>query len=156
MDAAGVAAVLGNPKAILFYMGVLPGFFDLSKVKVPVYNLATREDHIAPWVAAYAATQTYQGPVTFVLTASGHIAGVVNPPAAKKYQHWLNETATNPPTLAEWQAGAKEFPGSWWHDWDKWLSALSGPKVAARVPGEGGLPAIEDAPGSYVKVRSGE
>ncbi len=82
-----------------------------------------------------------------MLAGSGHIAGVVNPPRNKKYQHWLNETAKNPPTLDEWQAGAKEYPGSWWHDWDKWLSAKSGPKVPARVPGEGGLPAIEDAPG---------
>ena len=88
------------------------------------------------------------GPTRFVLAASGHIAGVVNPPRNKKYQHWLNETAKNPATLDEWRAGAQEFPGSWWHDWDKWLSAQSGPKVPARVPGQGGLPAIEDAPGT--------
>jgi polyhydroxyalkanoate synthase len=88
-----------------------------------------------------------------MLAGSGHIAGVVNPPAAKKYQHWLNETAKNPPTLEEWRAGATEYPGSWWNDWDKWLSAKSGAKVPARVPGSGALPAIEDAPGSYVKVR---
>ena len=81
------------------------------------------------------------------------IAGVVNPPSAKKYQHWLNEVAKNPPTLAEWQAGAVEHPGSWWNDWDKWLSEKSGVMVPARIPGTGGLPAIEDAPGSYVKVR---
>ncbi|MCA0250396.1 MAG: class I poly(R)-hydroxyalkanoic acid synthase [Proteobacteria bacterium] len=129
---------------------------DLRKITVPVYLQAGKEDHIAPAKSVYKATQIFKGPVRFMLAGSGHIAGVVNPPRNKKYQHWLNETATNPPTLAEWQAGAKEFPGSWWHDWDKWLSALSGPKVAARVPGEGGLPAIEDAPGSYVKVRSGE
>ena len=129
---------------------------DLRKITVPVYLQAGKEDHIAPAKSVYKATQIFKGPVRFMLAGSGHIAGVVNPPRNKKYQHWLNETATNPPTLAEWQAGAKEFPGSWWHDWDKWLSALSGPKVPARVPGEGGLPAIEDAPGSYVKVRSGE
>lgn len=129
---------------------------DLRKITIPVYLQAGKEDHIAPSRSVYKATQIYGGPVRFMLAGSGHIAGVVNPPRNKKYQHWLNETTKNPPTLAEWQAGAKEFPGSWWHDWDKWLSALSGLKVPARVPGEGGLPAIEDAPGSYVKVRSGE
>ena len=128
---------------------------DLRKISIPVYIQAGKEDHIAPSRSVYKATQIYGGPVRFMLAGSGHIAGVVNPPRNKKYQHWLNETDKNPPTLAEWQAGAKEFPGSWWHDWDKWLSALSGPKVPARVPGAGELPAIEDAPGSYVKVRSG-
>jgi len=129
---------------------------DLRKIAIPVYIQAGKEDHIAPSRSVYKATQLYTGPVRFMLAGSGHIAGVVNPPRNKKYQHWLNETEKNPPTLAEWQAGAKEFPGSWWHDWDKWLSAKSGPKVPARVPGAGALPAIEDAPGSYVKVRSGE
>ncbi len=128
---------------------------DLRNIQIPVYIQAGKEDHIAPVRSVYKATQLFSGPVRFMLAGSGHIAGVVNPPRNKKYQHWLNETDKNPPTLAEWQAGAKEFPGSWWHDWDKWLSALSGPKVAARVPGTAGLPAIEDAPGSYVKVRSG-
>ena len=128
---------------------------DLRKIAIPVYVQAGKEDHIAPSRSVYKATQLFSGPVRFMLAGSGHIAGVVNPPRNKKYQHWLNETSKNPPTLAEWQAGAKEFPGSWWHDWDKWLSALSGPKVPARVPGAGALPAIEDAPGSYVKVRSG-
>jgi polyhydroxyalkanoate synthase len=98
-------------------------------------------------------SQIFKGPARFMLAGSGHIAGVVNPPAAKKYQHWLNETQSNPPTLAEWQAGATEFPGSWWHDWDKWLSAQSGPRIPARVPGDGKLTPIEDAPGSYVKMR---
>ncbi len=129
---------------------------DLRKITIPVYIQAGKEDHIAPSRSVYKATQIFSGPVRFMLAGSGHIAGVVNPPRNKKYQHWLNETDKNPPTLAEWQAGAQEFPGSWWHDWDKWLSALSGPKVPARVPGTAGLPAIEDAPGSYVKVRSGE
>ena len=128
---------------------------DLRKIRIPVYIQAGKEDHIAPVRSVYKATQLFSGPVRFMLAGSGHIAGVVNPPRNKKYQHWLNETTKNPPTLAEWQAGAQEFPGSWWHDWDKWLSALSGPKVPARVPGTAGLPAIEDAPGSYVKVRSG-
>ena len=128
---------------------------DLRNIRIPVYIQAGKEDHIAPVRSVYKATQLFSGPVRFMLAGSGHIAGVVNPPRNKKYQHWLSETDKNPPTLAEWQAGAKEFPGSWWNDWDKWLSALSGPKVPARVPGTAGLPAIEDAPGSYVKVRSG-
>ena len=126
---------------------------DLRRISIPTYIQAGKDDHIAPARSVYKATQLFSGPVRFMLAGSGHIAGVVNPPSAKKYQHWLNETAKNPPTLAEWQAGAVEHPGSWWHDWDKWLSEKSGAKVAARVPGEGGLPAIEDAPGSYVKVR---
>ena len=126
---------------------------DLRKIAIPVYIQAGKEDHIAPARSVYKATQLYSGPVRFMLAGSGHIAGVVNPPSAKKYQHWLNDTTTNPPTLAEWQAGAKEHPGSWWHDWDRWLSEKSGPKVPARNPGDGALPAIEDAPGSYVKVR---
>ena len=127
---------------------------DLRKITIPVYLQAGKEDHIAPAKSVYKATQIFAGPVRFMLAGSGHIAGVVNPPRNKKYQHWLNETAKNPPTLDEWKAGAQEFPGSWWNDWDKWLSAKSGPKVPARVPGAGGLPAIEDAPGSYVKVRT--
>lgn len=127
---------------------------DLRKISIPVYLQAGKEDHIAPAKSVYKATQIYSGPIRFMLAGSGHIAGVVNPPRNKKYQHWLNETAKNPPTLDEWKAGAQEFPGSWWNDWDKWLSEKSGPKVAARVPGAGGLPALEDAPGSYVKVRT--
>jgi len=126
---------------------------DLGKITIPTYLQSGKDDHIAPARSVYKATQLFSGPVRFMLAGSGHIAGVVNPPAAKKYQHWLNETTKNPRTLEEWQAGATEYPGSWWNDWDKWLSEKSGAKVPARVPGSGGLPAIEDAPGSYVKVR---
>jgi len=126
---------------------------DLRKITIPTYIQSGKDDHIAPVKSVYKATQIFSGPVRFMMAGSGHIAGVVNPPAAKKYQHWLNETAINPPTLDEWKAGATEYPGSWWNDWDKWLSEKSGAKVPARVPGEGGQPAIEDAPGSYVKVR---
>ncbi len=129
---------------------------DLRKITIPIYLQAGKEDHIAPARSVYKATQLYSGPVRFMLAGSGHIAGVVNPPRNKKYQHWLNESPTNPPTLEEWRAEAQEFPGSWWDDWDRWLSAKSGPKVPARVPGAGGLAAIEDAPGSYVKVRTVE
>jgi len=126
---------------------------DLGKIAIPVYLQAGKEDHIAPAPSVYKATQLFRGPVRFMLAGSGHIAGVVNPPRARKYQHWLNETAHNPPTLDDWRAGAIEHPGSWWNDWDQWLSEKSGSKVPARVPGAGGLPALEDAPGSYVKVR---
>jgi len=127
---------------------------DLRRITIPIYLQAGKEDHIAPAKSVYKATQIFAGPVRFMLAGSGHIAGVVNPPRNRKYQHWLNETARNPATLDEWRAGAQEFPGSWWPDWDKWLSEKSGPKVPARVPGAGGLPALEDAPGSYVKVRT--
>ena len=126
---------------------------DLGKISIPIYLQAGKEDHIAPAKSVYKATQIYGGPIRFMLAGSGHIAGVVNPPRAKKYQHWLNETGKNPPTLEAWQSGAVEHPGSWWNDWDNWLSAQSGPQVAARVPGGGALPALEDAPGSYVQVR---
>jgi polyhydroxyalkanoate synthase len=129
---------------------------DLRRVQIPCYIQAGKEDHIAPAPSVYKLTKIFSGPLRFMLAGSGHIAGVVNPPRAKKYQYWINEAATTsyPATLEEWRAGATETPGSWWPDWDRWLSAQSGPKVAARVPGAGGLPAIEDAPGSYVKVKT--
>jgi len=123
---------------------------DLRKIKVPAYILSTREDHIAPWKSTYRATQIYRGPIRFVLAASGHIAGVVNPPDAGKYSHWINEDL--PPDPEDWFRGATELAGSWWPDWHRWVSALDRTMVPARIPGEGGLPAIEDAPGSYVKV----
>ncbi len=93
----------------------------------------------------------YGGPVEFMVAGSGHIAGVINPPSAKKYQHWTN-TAT-PATVEEWWAGATETPGSWWDYWDKWLAPKSGKKVKARDPAKGKLKPIEDAPGSYVKAK---
>ncbi|MEE8187579.1 MAG: class I poly(R)-hydroxyalkanoic acid synthase [Kiloniellales bacterium] len=123
---------------------------DLSKIETPAFMLSTKEDHIAPWRAVYAATQLFSGPVKFVLAASGHIAGVVNPPAAKKYSHWTN--AKNPAAPDDWLAGAKEQEGSWWPGWAKWVAKQGGGKVKARVPGDGELEVIEDAPGSYVKV----
>ncbi|MBM3558012.1 MAG: alpha/beta fold hydrolase, partial [Alphaproteobacteria bacterium] len=125
---------------------------DLGKVDIPVMIVSAREDHIAPWKATYVATQLYKGPVKFVLGGSGHIAGIVNPPAAKKYQHWTNDQ--NPAKPEEWLAGASEHPGSWWPTWAEWLHKQSGALVKARVPGEGKLKAIEDAPGSFVKVKA--
>ena len=115
--------------------------------------LSTRDDHIAPWKSTYAATQLYKGPVKFVLSASGHIAGVINPPAAGKYCYWTN--AKTPKDPDSWLAGAAQHDGSWWPDWQKWISRKSGGQVAARVPGDGNLTPIEDAPGSYAKVRMG-
>jgi polyhydroxyalkanoate synthase len=125
---------------------------DLTTIKQPAFVLATREDHIAPWIAAYAATQTYKGPVTFVLAASGHIAGVVNPPAAGKYCHWIGDGKTYPKKPEAWLEKAQQRPGSWWPEWAKWIAAFSDGEVPARQPGAGKLKAIEDAPGSYVKV----
>lgn len=125
---------------------------DLGKIALPSFVLATREDHIAPWVAAYAATQTYKGPVTFVLAASGHIAGVINPPAAGKYSHWVGTNKAYPKKPEDWLATAEQRPGSWWPEWQKWIAAFADGDVDARQPGTGKLKAIEDAPGSYVKV----
>ncbi len=125
---------------------------DLAKVRIPVYLQAARDDHIAPYPSVYKSTSLYGGPVRFVLAGSGHIAGVINPPSANKYQHWINEA--EPKSLDAWLEGAEEHPGSWWEDWDRWLAPLSGEQVPARVPGDGELVPIEDAPGSYVRVRS--
>ena len=127
---------------------------DLAKVHIPIYMQASKEDHIAPYRSVFKATRHFSGPTRFMLAGSGHIAGVINPPAAGKYQHWTNAKRKKYADADAWLAEATEHPGSWWDDWDSWLAKKSGPKVAARIPGEGGLPAIEDAPGSYVKVRS--
>jgi polyhydroxyalkanoate synthase subunit PhaC len=124
---------------------------DLGKIKTPAFVLSTREDHIAPWRSTYAATRLYKGPVKFVLSASGHIAGVVNPPGGK-YGHWENQK--NPPTAEEWLASATQHPDSWWLLWERWISKHGGGEVPARRPGDGQLKPIEDAPGSYVKVRA--
>lgn len=125
---------------------------DLTKVKTPTYILSTRDDHIAPWESTYSATGLYSGPKRFVLSASGHIAGVVNPPEKEKYCYWTNSKLPKDPQ--KWFDGAKQHDGSWWPDWDKWLAKHAGPKnVKARKPGDGKLKVLEDAPGSYVKVR---
>ena len=125
---------------------------DLSKVKVPVYNLAARDDHIAPLPSVFRVGRFLGGKTRLVVAGSGHIAGVVNPPASGKYQYWTNEKGAD--TLEDWLKGASEHAGSWWPDWLSWISERSGAKVPAPVPGEGPLKAIEDAPGAYVKVRA--
>jgi len=124
---------------------------DLRKVKTPSFIVATREDHIAPWRSTYKATQLYRGPVKFVLSASGHIAGIVNPPGGK-YGHWTRDD--NPPDPDEWLAGAAAHDGSWWPRWAEWVAQYGGGEVPARQPGDGRLAPIEDAPGSYAKVRA--
>ena len=118
---------------------------DLSKVTVPAYFISTAEDHIAPWKTTYKGAKHLGGPVRFVLGGSGHIAGIVNPPAAKKYQYWTNEDF--PATADEWLASATQHPDSWWEDWQRWMEAQNaGECVPARIPSG----AIEDAPGAYV------
>ena len=121
---------------------------DVTRITTPTYVLSAVEDHIAPWKTTYETTQLFAGPVEFVLGASGHIAGVVNPPAKHKYRHWTGRET--PASADEWLAAAQEHPGSWWPHWDRWLEPFGGGEAPARIPGEGGLPAIEDAPGSYV------
>lgn len=124
---------------------------DFGKVKIPIYNLATREDHIAPAKSVYKGSKLFGGPVKFVLAASGHIAGVVNPPDNQKYEFWTS--TASPEDLEKWLEKAHSQPGSWWPDWQKWIARKSGTKVDARTPG-GSSGTLEDAPGSYVKKTS--
>ncbi len=125
---------------------------DLSKVKIPIYVQSSKDDHIAPYRSVYRGARAFGGPVTFTMAGSGHIAGVINHPDAKKYQHWTNEHL--PGSVEGWLSGAQEHPGSWWPHWADWLRARSGPLVPARDPAKGKLKPLEDAPGSYVRVRS--
>jgi polyhydroxyalkanoate synthase subunit PhaC len=123
---------------------------DLSKVRTPSFILATREDHIAPWKSTYAATRIYSGTIKFVLSDAGHMAGVISPPGTK-YGHWTNDDL--PPSPDEWFADATSHQGSWWPVWDEWVTLFDEGRVPAREPGGGELPIIENAPGSYVRVR---
>jgi len=121
---------------------------DLSKVQVPAYFISTAEDHIAPWKTTYKGSQYLGGDVRFVLGGSGHIAGIVNPPSAKKYHYWTNEA--RPGSAEDWFKTATQRPGSWWEDWQSWMDARNaGDKVPARTPQN----PLEDAPGSYVMLR---
>ncbi len=122
---------------------------DLGRVNLPIYMLAAREDHITPWKSTYQGLKYMKGPKRFVLAASGHIAGVVNHPDSGKYSHWV--APSTPESPDEWEAMATEIAGSWWPDWQRWVSRLAPETVPAREPGAT-VPAIEDAPGSYVKV----
>jgi polyhydroxyalkanoate synthase len=123
---------------------------DLRDIDIPIYQLSTESDHIAPWKSTYALSQLVRGPYRFVLSGSGHIAGVINPPAANKYYYLTS--AANPPTSDEWLAGAARHAGSWWTDWAAWVAEQGGGAVPAREP----TAAIEEAPGSYVRVRAGD
>ena len=176
---------------------------DLSNVKTPIYLQSAREDHIAPYRSVYKSTRLFGGPVRFIMAGSGHIAGVINAPEARKYQYWTNDSygavvngngaaagkpGTNgkapasskakaaksakvasksavanggldirkayPSTVEEWLGGAAEHPGSWWPDWDAWISRLSGRKISARHPGDGKLRVLGDAPGTYVQIKA--
>lgn len=126
---------------------------DMGKVKTPCYFLSAKDDHIAPWKATYATTQLFSGPKTFTLSASGHVAGVINPPEAHKYHFWSSDKTPKAPD--EWLSDLKSTEGSWWPHWSKWMSQYGDDKVPARKIGAGGkLKPIEDAPGSYVRMKS--
>jgi polyhydroxyalkanoate synthase len=126
---------------------------DLKAIKIPIYNLATREDHIAPPKSVMLGSKLFGGPVRYVLSGSGHIAGVINPPTRKKYQYWTGPRPRGA-DLDKWLAKATEHPGSWWPDWLAWLKKQGAAEVPARTPGGGVLKPIEDAPGSYVKMQA--
>nr|WP_238139382.1 class I poly(R)-hydroxyalkanoic acid synthase [Roseateles aquatilis] len=128
---------------------------DLGAIKAPVYIYGSREDHIVPWDAAYRSTQVFSGKKRFVLGASGHIAGVINPPEKKKRSHWIGKGAALPADSQQWLTTAAEHPGSWWPDWSQWLAGHAGPlKAAPRAPGNREHRAVEPAPGRYVKQRA--
>lgn len=133
-------------------MTLLGEQLSLKDVKIPIFMQSSKEDHIAPALSVYTSAKQFGGPVEFMVAGSGHIAGVINHPDAHKYQYWTNKNLKG--GIDDWFAFAHETPGSWWPYWDKWLSAISGPDVPARTPGEGPLAPIADAPGDYVKVRS--
>ncbi len=124
----------------------------LKDVTIPIFMQSSREDHIAPAASVYRSALSFGGPVEYIIAGSGHIAGVINHPAANKYQYWTNPNLKG--ALEDWQAFATEHPGSWWPHWDAWLRKISGPDVDARQPGDGELQPLGDAPGEYVKVRS--
>jgi poly[(R)-3-hydroxyalkanoate] polymerase subunit PhaC len=126
---------------------------NLAKIKTPAFFQSAKEDHIAPAASVYKGAKLFGGPVTFMLAGSGHIAGVINPPSVQKYGFWTNPEL--PPDPADWLVRATHHPGSWWPHWRDWNAAHAGEKVAARQPGDGQLQPIEDAPGSYVRVRAG-
>jgi polyhydroxyalkanoate synthase len=126
---------------------------DLGRIEAPVFIYGSREDHIVPWAAAYASVPLFKGKRRFVLGASGHIAGVINPPAKNKRSHWTSDTL--PPTPEAWLNGATEHAGSWWPEWTGWLKPHGGKLVAApKTPGNRQFKTIEAAPGRYVKVKA--
>jgi polyhydroxyalkanoate synthase len=125
---------------------------DLAKVKIPVYNLATKEDHIAPARSVFTGAKFFGGEMRYVLAGSGHIAGVVNPAWKPKYQYWTGERPAG--AFEDWVAKAEMHPGSWWTDWAEWVTRQAPEKVPAREPGGGALKPLCDAPGEYVRVQA--
>ena len=130
---------------------------DLGKIDVPAYIMAAREDHLVLWNAAYLSRRILGGPSTFVLAASGHIAGSINPASKNRRSHWINDNSTSHTTAEEWLAGAVERVGSWWPHWVEWLGQRSGNKTSApNTPGNAKYPEIEPAPGRYVKATAAQ
>jgi polyhydroxyalkanoate synthase len=125
---------------------------DLSKVTVPTYFVSAMEDHIAPWKTTYEGPKLFSGKSCFVLSGSGHIAGMINPPSANKYGYWVNDKL--PESADAWLAEAKQQEGSWWPHWNAWVAPNLGAQVPARAIGKGKLKAIEAAPGSYARIRA--
>jgi polyhydroxyalkanoate synthase subunit PhaC len=125
---------------------------DLSEVKIPIYSLATREDHIAPAASVFTGMKLFGGDVRFVLAGSGHIAGVVNPARKPKYQYWTGPRPAG--AFDAWLKEASEYKGSWWPDWFDWIAKQAPEKVPAREPGGGKFAPLCDAPGEYVRVKS--
>jgi polyhydroxyalkanoate synthase len=125
---------------------------DLSKVTVPTYFVSAMEDHIAPWKTTYKGPKVFRGPSRFVLSGSGHIAGMINPPNAAKYGYWTSASLPGDPE--QWLEAAKQHEGSWWPDWRNWLAEYLGKDVPARIPGKGKLKVLGDAPGTYVRIRA--
>ena len=126
---------------------------DLKKVAIPIYNLAAKEDHIAPAKSVFNGAKFFGGDMRYVLSGSGHIAGIINPPAANKYGYWTNKKLPDQPE--EWLSSATQHAGSWWTDWAQWVGGHAGTQIEPRIPGKGKYKALEDAPGSYVKRRIG-
>jgi polyhydroxyalkanoate synthase len=147
-----IANKLVQPGALTF----LGAPIDLSKIKIPCYFSSTIEHPLAPWKTTYIGARNFGGPVRFVLGGSGHIAGIVNPPSANKYGYRTNDAKTLPESADAWLDKATQHPGSWWNDWQTWVTGFNDEKVPARDPAKGKLKAIEDAPGSYVKTRIGK
>lgn len=123
----------------------------LADVKIPIYNLAAKEDHIAPALSVFTGCQYFGGDITYVLSGSGHIAGVVNPPAKNKYQFWTGDTPVG--SFESWLEKSVEHPGSWWNHWHAWIEKQDNTRVAPRIPGENNVQVLADAPGTYVRIR---
>ncbi len=143
---------LDNAPARPRTLDILGHPFDTRDVAVPTYALATKDDHIAPWASCWPVTRQLRGPVRFVLGGSGHIAGVINPPARAKYGYWTRDDAGD--DAEDWFEGATGHAGSWWPDWAGWLAERAGEPVPARDPAAGGLAPLDDAPGRYVRMRA--